>query len=251
MHHYSRTPATNQAIVVGQQQIKENLPFTIRVVNTEQALDKAVSIRHQAYGRHVPELARTLSVPEAHDAQAGTTVLLAESKLDGSPVGTMRIQTNQYGPLGVEGTIQLPEWLQGQSLAEATRLGISLGRTGHVAKLALFKAFYLYCLEAGIDWMVITARAPLDRQYENLLFQEVLPGAGYVPMKHIGNIPHRVLALPVARAQQLWEDAGHSLLQFMVHTQHPDIRIDAAQAQEPVHTASLHAPLRELGARVS
>lgn len=251
MHHYSRLSATSQAIVVGQQQTRENLPFTVRVVNTEQALDKAVSIRHQAYGRHVPELARTLSVPETHDAQAGTTVLLAESKLDGTPVGTMRIQTNQYGPLGVEGSIQLPEWLHGQSLAEATRLGISLGRTGHVAKLALFKAYYLYCLEAGIDWMVITARAPLDRQYENLLFQEVLPGAGYIPMKHIGNIPHRALALPVARARQLWEDAGHPLLQFMVHTHHPDIRIDSGRIEDPVRAASLHTPLRELSARVS
>jgi len=250
MHRYSRIPASSQAIVVGQQQTRENLPFTIRVVHTEQALDKAVSIRHQAYGRHVPELARLLTVPEANDAQAGTTVLLAESKLDGTPVGTMRIQTNQYGPLGVEGSIQLPEWLQGQSLAEATRLGISLGRTGHVAKLALFKAYYLYCLEAGIDWMVITARAPLDRQYENLLFQEVLPGAGYIPMQHIGNIPHRVLALPVAGARQLWEDAGHSLLQFMIHTQHPDIRIDMAPDGK-AHPNGLRSTQHELSVRVS
>src|SRR5690606_12802160 len=204
----------------------------------------------QAYGRHVPELARLLTVPEANDAQAGTTVLLAESKLDGTPVGTMRIQTNQYGPLGVEGTIQLPEWLQDQSLAEATRLGICLGRTGHVAKLALFKAFYLYCLEAGIDWMVITARAPLDRQYESMLFQEVLPGAGYIPMQHIGNIPHRVLALPVAGARQLWDDAGHSLLKFMVHTHHPDIQLDATQGSD-MRKTPVHAPARQLSLHAS
>nr|MBF0684778.1 hypothetical protein [Pseudomonas sp.] len=250
MQHYPHIPASNQTIIAGQEQVNEKLPFTIRIVHTEQALDKAVSIRHQAYGRHVPELARQLSVPESHDAQPGTAVLLAESKLDGVPVGTMRIQTNQYGPLGVEGTVELPEWLQGQSLAEATRLGISLGRTGHVAKLALFKAYYLYCLEAGIDWMVITARAPLDRQYESMLFQDVLPGAGYIPMQHIGNIPHRVLALPVAGARQLWEDAGHSLLKFMIHTRHPDIRIDTAQ-DDDMRTMRVHVPVSELSLRVS
>lgn len=249
MPHYSRLPRSSQAIVVGQQQSRENLPFTIRIAHTDQAIEKAVSIRHQAYGRHVPELARTLTAPETHDAMPGASVLLAESKLDGAPVGTMRIQTNLYGPLGVEGSIKLPEWLQGQSLAEATRLGISLGRTGHLAKLALFKAYYLYCMEAGIDWMVITARAPLDRQYESLLFQEVLPGAGYIPMQHIGNIPHRVLALPVAGARQLWEEAGHPLMKFMVHTHHPDIRLD--QAADDAGSPSLRSPLHEMSVHVS
>ena len=34
--------------------------------------------------------------PESADSEEGAVVLLAESKLDGSPIGTMRIQTNDF-----------------------------------------------------------------------------------------------------------------------------------------------------------
>ncbi len=243
-HHHGILDDIN-TVIVPRHHNEEHLPFTVRIVQTEKALDKAVQIRQEAYGRHVPELARHLGTAESYDSEAGTVILLAESKLDGAPVGTMRIQTNRYKPLSVEQTITLPDWLQGYSLAEATRLGISRGRIGHLAKVALFKAYYLYCLQAGIDWMVITARSPLDRQYEALLFQDILPDAGYIPMRHIGNIPHRAMALEVAAAQQKWEHSGHPLLRFMVHTHHPDIRTDSAPPPAitlPKHLALVTAP---------
>jgi len=43
----------------------ERLPFTIRVVQTRQELQKAILIRHAAYGRHLPEFAASLRSPEA------------------------------------------------------------------------------------------------------------------------------------------------------------------------------------------
>ncbi|KAK0338633.1 hypothetical protein LTR94_037787, partial [Friedmanniomyces endolithicus] len=69
-----------------------------------------------------------LAQPEAADYDADTIVLLAESKLDGTPIGSTRIRTNLYRPLGVEESIVLPDWLQGKRLVEATRLGIDEGR---------------------------------------------------------------------------------------------------------------------------
>lgn len=227
----------------------ENLPFTIKAIRTQGALAKAVWMRQQAYGRHVPEFARRLGAPEVYDEEPGTVVLLAESKLDGEPVGTMRIQTNLYQSLHLEKSIDLPIWLRDRSLAEATRLGVARGHVGTLAKMALFKAFYLYCLHADLDWMVITARAPLDRQYEHLLFEDVRDDKAYVPMRHIGDIPHRVLALDVTAAQRRWQQAEHPLLKFMTQTQHPDIQI--ADALPPATTAApaLQAdPLRELSA---
>jgi hypothetical protein len=152
-------------------------------------------------------------------------VLLAESKLDGTPLGTMRIQTNRIKPLSIEQSLDLPAWLQDRPLAEATRLGIEQGHTGALVKTVLFKAFYQYCLGAGIEWMVITARKPLDRQYEQLMFSDLLAGGGYVPMKHVGNIPHRAMCFEVGTAAARWEAARHPLFAFMTQTQHPDIQI--------------------------
>ncbi|MEW5890892.1 MAG: hypothetical protein AB1768_18065 [Pseudomonadota bacterium] len=203
--------------------VEERMPFTVRIVGNEEQLSKAVRIRHAAYARHVPTVAAQLTAPESLDHDPGTVVLLAESKLDGSALGTMRIQTNRYRPLALEQSVELPDWLQGKSLAEATRLGVGEGRIGRVVKTALFKAYYQYCLFAGVEWMVVTGRAPLDRQYERLLFKDVFPAQGFIPMKHVGNIPHRVLALNVESVEPSWRETKHPLFDFFFRTYHPDI----------------------------
>ena len=211
------------ALAGGNEVSVERLPFTVRVVRHEQQLRKAVDIRHRAYGRHVPALGEMLREPEANDRNPGCVVLLAESRLDGEPLGTMRIQTNRHRPLALESSVELPDWLADRSLAEATRLGVTEGRVGRMVKTMLFKAFYQYCLAADIEWMVIGARSPLDRMYQALLFQDVFPGQGYIPLMHAGNLPHRVLAFELETAESRWRAAHHPLLNLFVHTSHPDI----------------------------
>ena len=219
---------------------EERLPFTVRVATNEGLLRKAVSIRHRAYGRHMPALAELLRLPEGKDGEPGCAVLLAESKLDGEPLGTLRIQTNRNHPLAIEGSVELPEWLAGHTLAEATRLGIAEGRVGRVVKTMLFKALYLYCVEQGIEWMVIGARPPLDRMYEALLFTDVFPAQTYFPLKHGGNIPHRILALDIGAADARWRLAEHPMYDLFINTRHPDI--DIRQTGSDLDSAVQHVP---------
>lgn len=203
----------------------ERLPFRVRIVTDEDDLLKAVRIRQSAYARHVPQFARQLEEPEVADRESGSVVLLAESHLDGSALGTMRIQTNRYHPLKLEQSVELPDWLQDRSLAEATRLGVGEGSIGRVVKTALFKAYYLYCMDQGIEWMVITARKPLDRQYEMLMFQDVFEPGSLFPMRHVGDMPHRVMAFDVAAARRRWSEAKHPLLAYVCDVHHPDIDV--------------------------
>lgn len=220
---------------------EERLPFTVRVVRSETALKKAVAIRQAAYARHMPALAERLGAPEPLDHDRGSVVLLAESKLDGSPLGTMRIQTNRFNALSIEQGVKLPASLRNKSLAEATRLGIDLGRTGRVVKMVLCKAFYLYCVEENIEWMIIGARSPLDRQYEAALFQDLYPGE-IIPMPHFNNIPHRVLGFEVGTAAERWAEGSHPLYKFMIQTYHPDIDLgdaDVSIQSRPARAAAL------------
>ena len=213
---------------------EEIVPFTVKIVRTQTELAKAVQIRHAAYARHVPELAKLLREAEAYDYEEGSAVLLAESKLDGAPLGTMRIQTNFHRSLPLEGSVELPDWLQGRSLAEATRLGVKEGGIGRVVKVMLYKAFFMYCLGEEVNWMVVAGRTPVDRQYESLLFSDVFPGKGYIPLRHIGNIPHRVLAFEPSSAERKWAEAKHPLFDFIFRTRHPDIDLtDPAKDLHP------------------
>jgi hypothetical protein len=196
----------------------ERLPFTVRRVADSEALLKAVQVRHAAYARHVPEFASTLARPEACDYEDDTVVLLAESRLDGSPLGSVRIQTNFYRPLQVEASIALPDWLQGRRLAEVTRLGVGEGRIGRMVKIALMKGMFEYWEQNAIDYAVATGRAPIDRQYEQLLFSDVFGEHAMVPLAHVGGMPHRVMAFEVA-------------------TKHPDIDIGQPPARAPQRAA--------------
>jgi hypothetical protein len=208
----------------------ERLPFTIKRVHSEEEMLQAVQIRHAAYARHIPEFAQTLLMPEHSDYEDDAVVLLAVSKLDGSALGSTRIQTNLHQRLSVEESVALPSWLQGRRLAEVTRLGIGEGRIGRLVKIALIKACFEYCENNDIEWAVVTGRAPIDRQYEQLLFADVFEDKAPVPLAHVGNIPHRVMAFEIATGEQRWDAAAHPLLNFFRHTRHPDIDIGAANS---------------------
>jgi len=225
-----------QQALPGVRRAEERLPFTVRVVRSDDALQKAVTIRQAAYARHVPAFAAKLSSPEPNDHDHGSVVLLAESRLDGSPLGTMRIQTNRFRDLAIAQSVELPAWLKNRSMAEATRLGVAPGRAGRVVKTTLFKAFFLYCQEANVEWMVIAARTPLDRQYEALLFEDLFPGQ-FIPMRHGNDIPHRVLAFEVGTAEDRWAEAHHPLFNFVFQTQHPDIDLSGSDYSSRSFTA--------------
>lgn len=211
----------------------EDLLFTVRLVRDQESLKKAVMIRHSAYMRHVPEFAEALACPESSDRDPGVVVLLAESKFDGAPLGTMRIQTNEFKPLSLEQSIELPDYLRDRSLAEATRLGVTNERVGRLVKSALFKAYYQYCMNMGIEYMVIAGRSPIDRQYERLMFEDVYPGLGYIPLRHANNMPHRVMSFNVQTARSRWAKANHPLLNFVCNTHHPDISVSLNDAFTP------------------
>ena len=203
----------------------ERLAFEVKKAETQDDLFKAVAVRYQAYSRHLPELARRLVAPEPADTEPGYTVLVAENRLDRAPLATVRLQTNEVGPLALERSVALPAWLEGRRLAEATRLAVADGVRGRFVTLVMFKAFFQFCLEHDVEWMVVCARPPLDRIYLSLLFEDVVPDGAYVPLKHSANIPHRALAFNVRTAEPRWRTCGHALYSFMGLTVHPDIRV--------------------------
>jgi hypothetical protein len=230
------------AAAARQEMPTERLPFTVRRVGDEDSLRKAVRIRHAAYARHVPDFARTLALPEACDYADDTVVLLAESKLDGSALGTARIQTNRHGPLHLEESIALPDWLQGRRLAEVTRLGVSEGRVGRVVKVALMKAFFQYWEQSGTEFAIATGRAPIDRQYGQLMFSDVFEPGQMIPLQHVGGIPHRVMAFEIATAEARWTAANHPLLKFVRQTNHPDIQVDELRTRNNAAAPVLQRP---------
>lgn len=220
---------------------EERWPFTVRIVRTPQDLHKAVKVRSAAYGHHVPELGSKLAAPE--EADAHDIVLLAEAKFDGTPIGTMRIRTNDAGPLQVQQVLELPPAMQGARLAEATRLAVRGAGDGRMVRDALFKAFYLVCVQLQVDYMVIGARKPLDRIYEWLDFYDVGAKGEFVPLPYANNIPHRIMKFDVWSIEERWQALKHPLLGFFFQIQHPDLHVGIGELDGDQLDQPLDAPV--------
>jgi hypothetical protein len=74
------------------------------------------------------------------------------------------------------------------------------------------------------------------------MFVDVFSSGEYIPMPHVGNIPHRVMTIDVHKAEARWADARHPLYQFMCRTHHPDI--DVAQDEIFEDTPYLRSDMR-------
>jgi len=218
-----RTPAR---ISLGPKKV--HLPFSVRIVRTDAQLSKAVTIRAEAYSRHIPRLGEALKNAEAADRASDTIIFLAESHETGEPLGTIRIHTNFSSPIPIEESIELPTNFRGRAIAGVSRLAVKSGPKGRLVKLALFKALHRYCLAKQIEWLVIGARPPLDKGYLDLGFVDVFPDFRPRPLASAGGVAHRILCFEVFTAERRWFELSHPLYVFMGKRYHPDIEIFAS-----------------------
>jgi hypothetical protein len=201
------------------------LSFTVRIVRTEEHLSKAVDIRARSYARHFPEFGERFKVPEEEDRAPFSLVLLAESKSDSEALGTLRIETNLKSPLPIEGLLPSDSQYSGKTVAFVTRLGVKNGPDASLVKLTLFKALHRYCLAAQIDWIVVVARPPMDRQYLRLGFLDIYDDKTLVPIRWSGDIPMRLMALETITCEREWRRSQHPLYRFMFLDYCPDIEV--------------------------
>lgn len=205
------------------------LGFTLQLVSSSEDLLDACSVRAQAYGHHLPEMGRQLAEPDELDFSPGTTVFLCRDKTDGRATGTMRIQSNVYGPLLMESSLSLPPWLHRATRAEITRLAVRVG-ADPLTRLSLWKASYQFCMANQLNWMVVGARnEALIRNYRRLGFVDVFGADELMPLAHTGGLSHRIMAFDNTLAQRRWGEMRHPLYQFVFETLHADL--DASTTQ--------------------
>lgn len=221
-----RDKANNEKLQSDINKKVELWPFIVKIVSTEQELAKAVKLRHDAYARHAPEMAAKLAEPEESDRR--DIVLLAESKFDGTALGTMRIYTNLDTPLPIESVIEMPFEMRGKRLAGASRLAIKGNGGSRLVRDALLKSFVLICEQMQIDFAVISARVPVDRMYEKLDFKDIRAQDELIPLPYAANLPHRVLTSEFKTFYSRWTNMSHPLCDFFWNTSHPDIRVELA-----------------------
>tara|TARA_R110001599_G_scaffold350154_1_gene579730 strand:+ start:1413 stop:2084 length:672 start_codon:yes stop_codon:yes gene_type:complete len=211
-----------------------SLGFVVRLASSEQDFRDACAVRAAAYGHHDAALGPQFAEVEPLDRAEGTVVLVCRDQATGECQGTARIQVSGFGPLTLESSLRLPEWLANRPRAQISRLAVVAGAS-NVVKLLLMKASYQYCLATQVRWMVIGARsAALIRNYRSLGFKDVFEGGEWIPLASAGGLPHQILALDVAGAKEAWQATKNRLLGFMTETVHADVQVVAANDDNAV-----------------
>lgn len=202
------------------------LPFRIIEAKTEAELEQVARIRSVSYGRHLPDLAETMKSPDANDRDPAYKSLLALSKLDGSCLGTVRIQiadTEQSECLQFEQSFALPAALRQGKVAEIARLAIPQDKSSLSVRIMLIKAAYWYCRFSQVSHVFLCARRPLDRFYKGFDLADLTPGAEFVKMAHIGNVPHRIFWFHVQKIENQWKEMSNPMYPLFVKKLHPDL----------------------------
>jgi hypothetical protein len=217
----------------------QSWPFVVRPARDDHDLSRVAVFRAAAYGRHLPEFAVRMREIELADRARASVVLLAEDKLARRIIGSVRLHLGRDIPLPLESSLVLPTWLVDDGpLLEPTRLAVEASESGALARNALFKACFLYARAAGATWLVAAARRPLDVLYGRLLFRDIFGDGLARPMKHIGDLPHRVLGLPLRGVEALYQSRRHPLSDYVFETEHPGLMVDAARLLEPARRAA-------------
>ena len=220
----------------------QSLSFTTRIARTPNDLKAACRVRAVAYGHHLPKMHAMMLEPDLLDADPNTAVVLCVDKASGAAVGTARFQTNAGGKLLIEHSVELPDWMNGDTRSEISRLSTVPG-ADPLVKLSLMKASYLFCLAAQVRWMVIGARSEsLIRQYKRLGFDILATGRDTVPLLHAGRIEHQLLFFNVQKAEARWRESGNSLCEFMFDTFHPDLDLFSTAPALPARRRSEAVP---------
>lgn len=215
----------------------DSLSFTVREVDSAQDMARVCELRASCYGRRAPALREPMSQPDVFDRSPSTSVFLCEDKVSGAAIGTMRVVDNTLGgDLDIEEFIEVPAWLSRTVRGEMTRLVVAPG-ADPLVKAALWKAGYLRCLQAQVQWLIIAARKPgLIKQYEYLGAKDMYADQRFVPVGRGWSSPHRIFIFNIETAKDDWYLGRHRLLRFMVETEHPDIHLPS------VHRAAATAP---------
>ncbi|MEK8087147.1 hypothetical protein WNB94_12050 [Aquabacterium sp. A3] len=221
------------------------LPFRVRLASDLKDLEKIAHQRAEAYRRHQPDLVHALSLhePEADDLRADVVHLMAETS-SGKLVGSMRLNTNINKPLRFEKEFSLPSCFRGQPLLEAGRMTAASGPDGKLVVSALIKYAFEISYRAGIEYLLLIARSPIDRIYKALTFEDVFPGKKVETSAQPG-VPVSLFYIPIGTVDQRLREASCPFYEFLAETQHEGADIDYTIVHQRFNTSLLQPNLTD------
>lgn len=204
--------------------LKNNYDFrTIHVQRAVKAedIEKAYFLRWSGYKRYFPD---PMHVTDDLDL-CDHAVLLLATRSDGTPLGTLRILDGRLGPIEVDILhVDCRKLLPPKRfpVAEAGRFSVPRCHDSRWIKLALWKAYYSYCIDNDVRTMLVTVRLNAGRDYKSLLFEH-LGKVGEFSHRVLSHRMHETWVFDVPSGAERYKAARHPLFTFFCLEDHPNI----------------------------
>ncbi len=218
-------------------------PYSVRIVRTPDQLQAAVDVRYQAYSEKLQALASKVSQPGELDFKHGPVVLLAENRLTGAPVGTLRLNTGAT-ILEMLADIDLPDTIVRERVAFVSRMAvIGMVQERQLVRNLMQKAVFQLCIAKQLNRMLLLAVEPRERLFYRCGFSDVFVDGQARHPAFLDRFPVKALYADTYSMERLWKEEGHPLYDFLFRTFHPEIEVFSSlsslgqRSNEPAYSA--------------
>jgi hypothetical protein len=200
--------------------------FRVRLARTPRDIKRAISIRPEKYAKHDPSFLLELVGAEADDVSADSIVIIAEDVERGDVLGTFRMEGNFNSAIYEEHIPEIKQHVPRGRLVSVSRLVVSSIDTRSEIKFALFKAAVKLCQAFQVNWLIVSALPPMDRQFGSVLaFEHLLPAGHYFERPDVPGAKFLLMGLEIAKSNEnmLRHDPG--LFRYFFEEFTPEIEI--------------------------
>jgi hypothetical protein len=202
----------------------QSLPFSI-VISREKAIsERLLATRERAFNRHDDPIKNSEHFLNQLKADDGT-LISAESKASGECLGSLRVESNFTNRFYFEHEVTTSDLEDRTPSLLASRLNVTKGHDGTLARLALCKALYLYSHANQARFVYCFVNESRFRLYRNLGFEAVFDGNPSLMLDCHNKIPTKLIRSEVNVQENVLTNLSLLVKDFIFNTYHPDIRI--------------------------
>jgi len=199
--------------------------YVVRIVRTPDQLQSAINVRYQAYSEKLQALAASVRQPGPLDFAHGPVVLLAQNRLSGEAIGTLRLNT---GPsfLSMLKDIRLPVNIVKERTAFVSRMAVTGPvQERQVVRNLMQKAVFQLCIAKQLNRILLLAVEPRERLFYRCGFSDVFEDGESRHPEFLDGFPVKALYADTYSMERLWREERHPLYDFLFRTFHPEIEV--------------------------
>jgi hypothetical protein len=204
--------------------IIQTLPFSIVISREKAVSERLLATRERAFNRHDDPIKSSEHFISQLKTDNGT-LISAESKASGESLGSLKVESNFTKPFYFEEEITTTDLQDRSPSLLASRLNVTKGPEGALARMALCKALYLYSHANQARYVYCFVNESRFRLYRAFGFKEVFEGSPNLLLKCHNEIPTKLIRSEVNVQEETLALLSDATKDFIFNTYHPDIRI--------------------------